>query len=174
MQRHAESIAAVQHQTMEAGGVDAGFGIAGTDLAGGDIGRRIDREVERDRQSGEVDSIALDHQLLPGCRVDALDRPVVLAALAIGGGECSGLDLQGGGQQSAVSGDIGDDRHIEALDPFEDDDRAAAGTLELEDGRGDVELASDGLADAHQLIGVVALDHREKPAHALLVHDHSR
>jgi hypothetical protein len=170
MQGHAEPIAPVQHQPMKAGGVDAGFGIAGADLAGGDIGCSIDREVDRDWQLGEIDGIAFHDQLLPGCTIDAHDRPVVLAALAKTRREHAGLDPQRGGEQSAVAGNIGDDRHIEALDSFEDDHRAAAGTLEFEDGRGDIELAPDGFVDAYQLIGVVALDHPQKAAQALLVH----
>ena len=56
------------------------------------------------------------------------------------------------------------------VDIFKDHDRAAPGPLELEDGRGDVELAPDGLAYAHQLVWVSALDHRQEGAHALRVH----
>ena len=52
-------------------------------------------------------------------------------------------------RHSAIAGDVGDDRRIEAFDPLEDDDRAAAGTLEFEDGRGDVEFTPDRFADAH-------------------------
>ena len=47
---------------MKAGGVDAGFGIAGADLPGDDIGCCVDREVDRDRQFGEINSIALDER----------------------------------------------------------------------------------------------------------------
>src|SRR6516164_4508252 len=145
---------------MKPSGVDAGFRISGADLAGRDVGRCVDRA-------------AFDYDLLPRCAVDAFDREIVLAALAKRRRERAGLDTQGGGDEPAVAGEIGDDRHVEALDLFEDHDRAAAGPLELEDGRGDVELVPDRLADAYQLVRVVALDHRQEAAHALLVHDRS-
>jgi len=134
---------------MKAGGVDPGLGVTRTDLAGSNIRCGIDRKVDRDRQFGQVNSIAFDHQFLPWCAVDALDRPVVLAAFAKTRSKCSGLDPHGGGEQPAIAGDVGDDRRIEAFDPLEDDDRAAAGTLEFEDGRGDVEFTPDRFADAH-------------------------
>ena len=50
MQRHAEPVLALEHEAVEAGGVDAGLGIARGDLAGRDVGRGVDREVQRDRQ----------------------------------------------------------------------------------------------------------------------------
>jgi hypothetical protein len=47
-----------------------------------------------------------------------------------------------------VAGEIGDDRHVEGFDNFEDYDRTATGTLQFKDSRGDVELASDEFTDA--------------------------
>src|SRR4029077_8876401 len=126
--------------------------------------------MDRDWQPAEVEVVAFNDQLLPGCAIDALDRLVVLAALAKGRREHARLDSPGGGPDTAIGRDISDDRHVEAFDSIEDDDRAAAGALELEDGRGDIELAPNWLVDAHQLIWKVALDHREKAAHALRVH----
>ena len=46
----------------------------------------------RDRQFAEVEGIAFHYQFLPGCTVDALDRPVILAALAKARREHAGLD----------------------------------------------------------------------------------
>ena len=119
---------------MKPRGVDAGFRISGADLAGRDVGRCIDRKVYRDRQFLQVDRSAFDYDLLPRCAVDAFDREIVLAALAKRRRERAGLDTQGGGDEPAVAGEIGDDRHLKALDLLEDHDRAVTGPLEFKDG----------------------------------------
>ena len=170
VERHAEPIASLQHQPVEPCGIDAGLWIAGADLTGGDIGRGIDRKVCRDRQFGEVYVLAFDDPLLPGRAVDTFNRPVILAALSEGCGEGAGVYPHCGGDQAPIAGEIGDDRHIETLDVFEYNDRTTAGAFELEDCRGDVELASDRCADPHQLFWILALDHRQEAAHALRVH----
>jgi hypothetical protein len=64
----------------------------------------------RDRQFAEVEGIAFHYQFLPGCTVDALDRPVILAALAKARREHAGLDPHRGRNQPTIAGDVGDDR----------------------------------------------------------------
>jgi len=133
---------------VEAGGVDAGDRVARGDLARGDIGRGVDAELPRDRQRGEVDVLALDHDLVPGRVVDHLARDVALAALAKGGRQVRRLDPEAGREQLAIARDVGDHRHRAVADALEDHDRALPGPLELEDdGRG-VEAAVDRLGDA--------------------------
>ena len=114
MQGDAEAVFALEHQTVEAGGVDAAHGIARDDLPGGDVGRRVHRELQRDRQLGEVDVVALDHDVLPRAARHGFARDVFLAALAKRGGQIAGLDPETGGQQLAIAGDIGDERHAAA------------------------------------------------------------
>src|SRR5215469_305213 len=155
---------------MKPGRIDAGLRVASADLTGGAIGPGIDSEVGGDRQSGEVHCIAFDHLVLPRRARDALDRAIILTALAKGCSERAWFHPQGSSYKPPIAGDVGDDRHIEALDVFEDHDRTAAGTLELEYGRSNVELALHGRGDPHQLVGVLALDHRQKTAHTLPVH----
>src|SRR6267142_167287 len=101
---------------MEPGGIDPGLGVAGANLTGSDIRRGINREMHWDRQFGEVYGVALEHSLLPGCTIDALDRAIILAALAKSRGERARLHLHCGGYQPPVAGEIGDNRHVEALD----------------------------------------------------------
>src|SRR5271166_3696875 len=114
---------------MKPGGIHPGLGVAGANLTCGNIRCGVDREVHWDRQFGEVYGVALDYSLLPGCAIDALDGAIILAALAKRRGERARLDLQCGGDQPPVAGEIGDNRHVEALDPFEYDDGTATGTL---------------------------------------------
>ena len=144
---------------MEPGGVDPGFWIARADLASGDVGSGVNRKMDRDRQIGEVQSVAFDHHLLPRRAIDAFDWSVVLASFAESCRERARLHPHGGGDQPSVAGEIGNDRHLESLDAFKDDNGAAAGAFEFKDGRGDVEFAPDRFADAYDLPREVTLHH---------------
>ncbi len=66
VQRHAEPVLPLEHEPMEAGGIDADLRVAGGDLPGRDVGRRVHFEMERDGQAREVHVLALEHHLLPG------------------------------------------------------------------------------------------------------------
>ena len=55
MQRRTEAVVAPEHQPVKAGRVDAAHRVARDDLTGGDVGRGIQLELQRDRQFGEVD-----------------------------------------------------------------------------------------------------------------------
>ena len=82
MQRRTEAVVAPEHQPVKAGRVDAAHRVARDDLTGGDVGGGIDLELQRDRQFGEVDVIAFEHQIFPGAAVDDLAGDVLLAAFA--------------------------------------------------------------------------------------------
>ena len=77
--------------------VDPSLRITGTDLAGGDVGRGVDREMYRDRQIGEIQSVAFDHHLLPRCAIDTFDWLVILASLAESCRKRARLHPHGGG-----------------------------------------------------------------------------
>ena len=110
MQRNAEAIATLQHQPMKPGRIDAGLRVASADLTGGDIGSGIDSEVGGDRQSGEVHGISFDHLVLPRRARNALDRAIILTALAKGCSERAWLHPQGSSYKPPIAGDVGDDR----------------------------------------------------------------
>lgn len=130
--------------------------------------------MDGDRQFAEIDRLALDRDVPPGSVCDALDLLVILHPLAEGRRQRRRLAAECCGDQPTVAGEVGDDRHVEAGDLVEADDRAAAGAFQFEDGRGDVELAPHRLADMHDLVGEIALDHRKEAAHALPIHDRLR
>src|SRR5262245_36137560 len=50
VQRYPQPVFALEHKTMEARGVDAGNGVASRQLSSGDIGRGVDRKMERNGQ----------------------------------------------------------------------------------------------------------------------------
>ena len=56
-----------------------------------------------------------------------------------------------------------------ALDVLEQDDRTAPGLVELEHHRRGFELEIDRIADAQELLGIIGLDHPQKPAQALII-----
>ena len=132
MQRHAEPVLALQHQPVEAGGVDAGHGVAGDDLAGGDVGRRIHRELQRDRQLCQVDIIPLDDHVLPCAAIHGLAGNVFLAAFAKCRGEVAGVHAEAGSQQLAVAGDVGDQLHAAPAHVLEHHHGAFPRLVELE------------------------------------------
>ena len=84
MQRDAEPVPALQHQPMEARGIDAANRIAGRNLPGGDIGGAVDRKLQRNREHVEIDIVAFDDDFVPGCFRHPLAGDVFLAALAEG------------------------------------------------------------------------------------------
>ena len=98
MQRKAEAVLALEHQPVKAGGVDAGDRVARRNLAGGDVGPAVDRELQRDRQLRQVDVVALDHDVMPGRVLDQLAGDVFLAALAERGRQVLGFDAEAGRQ----------------------------------------------------------------------------
>ena len=167
VQRDAQAVLAFDHQPMEAGGVDSGERIARRDLARRDVGRGIDREVQRDRQLGQVHLVALEHDLLPGRVLHDLAGNVILTALAKGGRQVCRLHAEAGRKQLAIAGDVRDHRHGVSLDVLVDDHRTLAGALELEHERGDVEMGADGFADAQQLLREIAFHHGEETTQAL-------
>ena len=82
MQRHTETVFVLEHQAMETGRIDAGHRIARHDLTRGDIRRRIDLKLQRDRQFRQVDVVAFEHHVFPGAAVDELAGDILLAAFA--------------------------------------------------------------------------------------------
>jgi hypothetical protein len=81
VQRDTQAVFPFHHQPKEAGGVDTGERIARRDLARRNVGRGIDREVQRDWQFGQVHLVALEHDLLPR-RVIPRPRPCKNAKVA--------------------------------------------------------------------------------------------
>src|SRR6516164_4295955 len=150
MQRHAEPVFVLEHQTMETGRVDAGHGIARHDLTGGDVRRRIDRELQRDGQFRQVDVVAFEDDVFPRSAVDEFAGNVLLAALTKRRGQIAGLHPETGGQQLAIAGDVRDHLHGAAAHVLEHDHRALAGVIELEHQRGGIERQVDRLANANQ------------------------
>ena len=139
------------------------------DLAGGDVGRRIDRELQRDRQFREVDVVAFEHHLFPCAPVDDLAGDVLLAAFAERGGQIPGSHPEACGQQLAVAGDVRDQLHAVAADVFEHDDRALPRVIELEHQRGRVEMQVDRLTNAQQFVRIFSFHQPQEAAQALLV-----
>jgi hypothetical protein len=82
VQRDAEPVAALEHETMKAGGVDPGLRIARRDLSGRNVGRCIDLEVEGNWEFREVDVLSFDCDVVPFGPAHQLDRRVAGAALA--------------------------------------------------------------------------------------------
>ncbi len=173
MQRQAEAIFALEHQPVKARSVDAGHGIARGNLPGGDIGAAVDLELQRDRQLGEVDRVALDHHLVPGCIGDPLARNVFLAALAECGRQLLRRHPEAGRQELAVRRHVGDDRHAACTAiagwMLEDDDGTLADPFQLVRDRGHVERGVNGRLDPQQLLGMLRLHHGQEAAQALLV-----
>ncbi len=156
MQRDPEPVLAFQHQAMEAGGVDPRFRIARRHLPGGDVGRRIDGELERNGQTCEIDIVAFQHDIVPSGLRDDFRRDVCLAALAKRRRQVRDGRVETAGQERAVAGHVRDDRHVEVVDLFEDHDRALVETIEFEHGGRHVEVRADALFYA-QNVGRIGL-----------------
>ena len=170
MQRNAEAVLALQHQAMKSGGVDAGNGVARRKLACGDVGRGIDRELQRDRQPGQIDLVALQYHLVPGGGAHHLARDIFLTALAKCHRQVGRLDPQTGGQELAIAGHIGDQRHGLAFDVLEDDDGAAPRARSSSNSMAvDSNLGSTSCRIRRNSSGVFGFDHAQKSAQALIV-----
>ncbi len=104
MQRQAEAVPALEHQPVKPRGVDAGYGIARRDLAGRDVGAAIDGELQRDRQAGEVEVLAVDHDLVPGGVIHDFAGDGALAALAKRVRQLLRRDAEAGGIRRSSSG----------------------------------------------------------------------
>ena len=169
MQRHAEPVLALQHQPVEARGVDAGHGVAGDDLAGGDVGRRIHRELQRDRQLCQVDIIALDDHVLPCAAIHGLAGNVFLAAFAKCRGQVAGVHAEAGSQQLAVAGDVGDQLHAAPAHVLEHHHGAFPRLVELEHQRRRIETQIDRLADPQQFVRILGFNQPQEAAQALAV-----
>ena len=169
MQRHAEPVLALQHQAVKAGGVDAGHGVAGDDLAGGDVGRRIHRELQRDRQFCQVDIVPLDDHVLPCAALHGLAGNVFLAALAKCRGEVPGVHAEAGSQKLAVAGDVGDQLHAAAAHVLEHHHGAFPRLIEFEHQRRRFETQIDRLADPQQFVRILGFNQPQEAAQALAV-----
>ena len=154
---------------METGGVDAGDRVARHDLTGRDVRCRIDRELQRDRQFGQVDVVAFKDEVIPCAPVDDLAGNVFLTAFAECGGQIPGFYPEACGQQLAVAGDIRDQLHVVAADVFEHDDRALPRVVELEHQRGCVEMQIDRLTNAQQFVRMFSFHQSQETAQALVV-----
>ena len=154
---------------MKSGGVDPSHRITRADLAGRYVGRGVDAELERDRQLGKVDVVALDHHFVPRGLLHGLARNVTLAALAERARQLRRGDAEAGGEQLAVRRDVGHQGHLSAVDVLEHHDGAAPGALELEHQRGGLMAQPDRLADADDLVGMLALHHAQETAQTLVV-----
>src|SRR5262249_8700243 len=169
VQRHTEPAFGLEHQAMETGRVDAGHGIARHDLTGGDVRRRIDRELQWDRQFRQVDVVAFEDDVFPRSAVDELAGNVLLAALTKRRGQIAGFHPETGGQQLAIAGDVRDQLHGAAAHVLEHDDRTLAGVIELEHQRGGIETQVDRLANAQQFLRIFGFRQPQEPAQALIV-----
>ena len=149
--------------------VDAGERITSRDLARGDVGRAVHIELQRDRQLGEINVIALDHHLVPCGFRDKLARNVFLAALAKRSRKIARFNAEASREQLTICRDVHDDGHFEALGLFENDDRVLAGALQFERDRGHIELQIDFIADAQNSVGEIRLDHMQEAAQTLFV-----
>ena len=137
---------------------------------GGDVGRGIDGELQRDRQLGEIDVVALDDDLVPGRLRHRFARNVFLAALAKSGRQVRAVYSEAGRQQSPVRRHVGHDRHIVSVDLFEHDHRAFARALQLEHDRSHVEaLARPARLIRSTLAGIGLFGLLDKTAQALIV-----
>ncbi len=169
MQRYAQPVLALDHQPMETGGVDAGDRVARHDLTGRDVRCRIDCELQRDRQFGEVDVVAFEDDVFPCAPVDDLAGNVFLAAFAERRGQIPRFHPETGGQQLAIAGNVRDQLHVVAADVFEHDDRALPRLVELEHQRGRVEMQIDRLTNAQQFVRMFSFHQSQETAQALLV-----
>src|SRR5262252_4474388 len=154
---------------METGRVDAGDRIARHDLTGGDVRRRIARELQRDRQFCQVDVVAFEHHVFPCAAVDELAGNVLLAAFPKRRGQIAAPHPETGGQQLAIAGDVRDQLHGAAAHVLEHDHRALAGVIELEHQRGGIETQVDRLANAQQFVRIFALRQPQEAAQTLIV-----
>ncbi len=116
--RHAEPVLAFEHQPVEAGRVDAALRVACRNLPGGDVGRTVDGELQRDRQFGEIDIVAFNDDVVPRRLRHRLARDVLLAALAERGRQFARLDAEAGRQQAAVRRHVGHDGQCRSRRPF--------------------------------------------------------
>ena len=82
---------------METGCVDAGHRIARHELTSGDVRRRIDRELQRNRQFRQVDVVAFENDVFPCAPLDDLAGNILLAALPKCRGQIPGFDPETGG-----------------------------------------------------------------------------
>src|SRR4029434_10321256 len=123
---------AFRSRPVEAGRIDAGHRIARHDLPGGDVGRGVHFELQRDRQFGEVDVVAFEHYVIPRAAVDDFAGDVLLAALAEGARQIGGFYAETSGQEHAIAGDVRDERHAAAAHVLAHDDRTLAGMIQLE------------------------------------------
>ena len=139
------------------------------ELAGRDVGRRIDRELQRDRQLGQIDVVAFDDDLVPGRRSTTSHGMYFWQRSRNAVGRFAGFDAEACGQQLAVAGDVGDHRHVVAVDVLEHDDRALPRAVELEHHRGRVEMQIDRLTNAQQFVRIFGFHHAQETAQALLV-----
>src|SRR5262245_14743966 len=169
VQRHTEAVLALEHQAVKPGRVDARHRIARDDLTSGDVGRGIDLELQRDRQFGEVDIVAFEHQIFPRAALDDLAGDVLLAAFAERGRQIGRVYAETGSQQLAIAGDVGDELHAVAAHVLEHDNRALAGVIELEHQSRGVETQVDRLAYAQQFARIFGLHQPQEPAEALSV-----
>src|SRR5262249_54412549 len=169
MQGHAEPAFVLEHQAMETGRVDAGYGIARHDLTGGDVRRRIDRELQWDRQFRQIDVVAFEHHVFPCAAVDELAGNGLWAALTKRRGQIAGFHPETGGQQLAIAGDVRDQLHGAAAHVLEHDHRALAGVIELKHQRGGIETQVDRLANAQQFVRIFGLHQPQEAAQTLIV-----
>src|SRR6266566_1302542 len=172
MQRHAQAVFALQHQTMETGRVDAGHRIARHDLTSGDVRRRIDRELQRDRQFRQVNLVAFEHHVFPCAPADNLAGNILLAAFPKCRGQIAGFDPETGRQQLAIAGDIRDQLHSAAAHVFEHDDWALARVIELEYQRRGIETQVDRLTHAQQFVRIFRFHQPQEAAQTLPVAVH--
>ena len=149
--------------------VDPAHRIAGGNLSRGDVGRAVDRELQHDRQLGEINVVAFKDDVVPGRLWHHLAWNVFLAALTEGARQLGLTDAKAGRQEPPACRDIGDDRHVVAFNSFEHDDGTFAQALQLEHDRRHIEARMDGLADAQEFVGIFRLDHLQKATEALPV-----
>src|SRR5262245_45797137 len=131
VQRYAEPVLAFEHQTVEAGRVDPGHGIARDDLPGGDVGRRVDLELQRDGQFGQIDVVAFQHHVVPRAAFDDFAANVLLTALAERRRQIRGFYAETRSQELAIAGNVRDKRHAAAAHVLEHYDRALARVIEF-------------------------------------------